>query len=183
MPKFTLKEGAHYHGMPPFSTLPWVGEKAISRYVTFSPECRYDSADYNSQDVNKLFGLSFGFGGVHGNSARFGWRWSNSDQCIELLAYVYVDGVRNQDAQLRFPVVAQVGLGETVKCTVGYLLLQGKPEYCFWVQSIAPVPNAQIKNVVVPLAASLPGFGLTHGLYFGGELTAPHTMTVQIDRL
>lgn len=175
MALFTIKQGNHYHRSPPFSALPWVGEKAMARYVTFSPECRYDSAPYNSQDVNKLFGLSFGFGGVHDNSARFGWRWSNSDQCIELLAYVYKDGVRNWDEQMRFPVVAQVQPGQRVYCKIqhtggGYYFRCLNTELTIYGEIIVPAP-------IDPA-----GFGLTHGFYFGGQLVSPHDMTVQIDR-
>jgi hypothetical protein len=180
MARFEVKEGHHYHGMPPLSTLPWIGEKTMARYVTFSPECRYDSAPYNSQDVNKLFGLSFGFGGVHGNSARFGWRWSNGDQCIELLAYVYKDGVRNWDEQMRFPVVAQIGLGERVECSLVASSHKGQWFYIFKVKRVHEIFD---HTTVANGPDSLPGFGLTHGLYFGGSMACPHTMTVEIDRV
>ncbi len=57
MALFHLKSGQHYHGMPPLSTLPWVGEQRMERFVTFDVNCAYDSAAYNADDVNKLFGL------------------------------------------------------------------------------------------------------------------------------
>jgi hypothetical protein len=176
--RFTIKAGKHYHGMPPLSTLPWVGAQSMTRTVVFDASCAYDSAAYNSADVNKLFGLSFGFGGVHGNSARFGWRWSMADQCIELLAYVYAEGKRNQDEQLRFPVVAQVKPGRTVQLRIEYLYNE-EPLFVFTVSNEA---GWYIWDEDVPAPAALPSFGLTHGLYFGGVLTAPHAMTVQIDR-
>lgn len=180
MPDFILKQGAHYHRMPPFSTLPWLGEKRMKRCVTFDTSCAYDSAAYNADDVNKLFGLSFGFGGVHHNSARFGWRWSKSAQCIELLAYCYVNGVRNQDAQLRFPVVAQVGLNERIELEIVACEHKGQFAYIFKVKRVHEIFD---HTTVAGGPDSLPGFGLTHGLYFGGVLTAPHEMSVKIDRV
>jgi hypothetical protein len=175
MANYHLEQGKHYHQWPPFSTLLWVGEKKIERYVTFDASCAYDSVPYNATDVNKLFGLSFGFGGVHHNSARFGWRWSNGDQCIELLAYVYNAGTRNWDEQLRFPVVAQVKPGQRVYCKIQYT------GGAFYFRCL----NAELNiygELNVPAPIDLPGFGLTHGVYFGGALTAPHDMSVQIDR-
>lgn len=153
----------------------------MERRVTFDASCQYESAAYNAQDVNKLFGLSFGFGGVHRNSARFGWRWNPADQCIDLIAYCYVNGVRNQDAQLRFPVVLQVKIGECVWCHIGatFDMESGLPVYEF--SAIAPGQRGGSKDVLRP--EKLPGYGLTHGFYFGGELVAPHDTIVRIDRL
>lgn len=178
MARFRLKAGKHYHCLPPFSVLPWVGAQSMTRTVTFDANCQYDSAAYNGQDVNKLFGLSFGFGGVHHNSARFGWRWSKSDQCIELLAYCYLNGKRNQDEQLRFPVVAQVKPGRTVQLRIDYLY----NEEWLYVFTVSDKDGWYIWDEDVPAPKNLPGFGLTHGLYFGGALSASHEMTVQINR-
>jgi hypothetical protein len=177
--RFTIKAGKHYHGMPPLSTLPWVGAQSMTRTVVFDASCAYDSAAYNSADVNKLFGLSFGFGGVHGNSARFGWRWSMADQCIELLAYVYKEGKRNQDEQLRFPVVAKVELGQSVACSIEYT---NEMEFGQAVFEFNAIIQGSHYQKTVNTNEGLPCYGLTHGLYFGGALTAPHAMTVQIDR-
>jgi hypothetical protein len=177
MALFEIKEGGHYHQWPPFSTLPWVGEQRMERYVTFDASCAYDSAPYNSEDVNKLFGLSFGLRGVHWNSARFGWRWSNSDQCIELLAYCYKHGKRNQDEQLRFPVVAQVKPGEKVALEIVY----ESDGYTFCVHT-EHGGYIGCTSVTAGVPADLPHYGLTHGLYFGGSQPAPHDMRLQIDR-
>lgn len=182
MATYTIPAGKHYHRLPPFSTLPWVGKQSMVRLVTFAPECAYDSAPYNERDVNKLFGLSFGFGGVHHNSARFGWRYSMADKCIELLAYCYVDGRRNWDEQLRFPVVAQVQPGEKLLLEIQY-----EPDgYTFSVHSAEDGRYGGFigcRSVNANVPHGLPRLGLTHGLYFGGTLAAPHTMAVRIDRV
>lgn len=156
----------------------------MSRTVTFGESCQYDSAPYNSEDVNKLFGLSFGFGGVHHNSARFGWRWSKADQCIELLAYVYNRGERNWNTQLRFPVVAQVPLGVQLDCRLLYMesndawnYARNGAQYVFTVTHPGGVDVAW-----VPAPAAIASYGLTHGLYFGGSQPAPHDIHVIIDR-
>ena len=182
MALFKIKQGQHYHTLLPPSILPWVGARSMSRLVTFDANCAYDAPAYNEQDANKLFGLSFGFGGVHHNSARFGWRWSHADQCIELLAYCYVNGQRNQDEQLRFPVVGQIlPGGPPVRCEVAAAWQSGpnqseQPVYTFLAE------GQGISGLVAVPRVDVPHYGITHGLYFGGELTAPHDMTVRIDR-
>ena len=206
MGTFRIKQGAHFHRVPPVSTLPWLGEQSMQRHVTFDESCRYGSVPYHRQDVNKLFGLSFGLlphrletvqlagpstigraytthkwvSALHWNSARFGWRWNPTNQCIELLAYVYNNGVRNQDAQMNFPVVLQVKPGEKVWCHIGATFdhESGIPVYEF--SAIAPGQRGGSKDVLRP--DKLPGYGLTHGLYFGGSLPAPHEMSVTLDR-
>lgn len=172
MSKFSIEAGAHYHSVPPISTLPWSGQRFMERRVTFDASCQYDFPAHNSEDVNKLFGLSFGFGGVHHNSARFGWRWSKADQCVELLACCYVNGQRNWDKDFRFPVVAQIKVGQPVTCVIRCL---STSEYGFYVTGLGTTKVAR--------SPRLPHFGLTHGLYFGGIMAAPHEMTVRIDRM
>ena len=152
----------------------------MTRHVTFGESCRYELPDYHGENVNKLFGLSFGFGGVHHNSARFGWRWSRSQQCIELLAYCYVNGVRNWDEQKRFPVVARVLPSQTVRCEIAaayeYINGQDVPVYTFMVEGPGIHCLLSVPRVDVP------PYGLTCGLYFGGALPAPHDIHVTIGR-
>ncbi len=183
MGNFTIRQGAHYHSVPPISTLPWVGSGFMVRYVTFDASCAYEVDAYHALDVNKLFGLSFGFGGVHHNSARFGWRYDAELGCIELVAYCYVNGMLNRDAQLNFPVVARVPLGHEVRCAILVTNDQTKgPVYGFSVVSTSKMGEpAGVATVARPDAVA--PFGLTHGCYFGGDLVAPHDMHIAIDRL
>ncbi len=170
----TIKEGHHYPGWD--INLPWVGEQSMRRYVHFHEDCKYDSAPYNYQDVNKLFGLSFGFEGVHHNSARNGWRWSNGDQCEELLAYCYVNGTRNWDEQLRFPVIAQVDLLENIASNIYY------DPTGYFVFEVHSQTGTLLGATEVKTISKLPSYGLTHGLYWGGDSLCPHTMIVDISR-
>lgn len=156
----------------------------MERRVTFDASCQYNSPAYNGDDVNKLFGLSFGFGDVHWNSARFGWRWSHRDQCIELLAYVYNKGKRNQDEQLRFPVVTQVKPSASmILCIYYWKEINGPYGHPHFEFTASPNEDIASKSVMVSASTGLPSYGLTHGLYFGGSLPAPHEMSVRIDRL
>ena len=58
--------------------------------VIFSENCLYKFNDVDDYDINKLFGLSFGF--HHNNSIRFGWN-TDGDK-IGIYAYCYNSGER-----------------------------------------------------------------------------------------
>jgi hypothetical protein len=64
----------------------------ICKRVKFDKSAQYQLNNVDQFDINKLFGISYGF--HHKNSARFGWRWSTRMEKIEILAYVYRDGKR-----------------------------------------------------------------------------------------
>ncbi|UOR07142.1 hypothetical protein MUN82_08600 [Hymenobacter aerilatus] len=178
MRSYTVKKGKHDDGS---FNWPWCGKASIGRSVIFTPSCEYESQAYNADDVNKLFGISFGFSGPHKNSARFGWRWSKSAQCIELLAYVYVNGQRNWDKQMRFPVVAQVKIGQRVDCRINYHTEFAAPCFSFTVREHET--NKVIAAKFEDAPGKLPSYGLTHGLYFGGALVSPHDITVEMEAL
>jgi hypothetical protein len=164
-----IEEGNHYDNRL-FSSFPFIGKSEFKKSVQFTESCAYTLPDYNSQDVNKLFGASFGFFAIHKHSARFGWRSSRSEGKIELLAYVYDKGVRNWDAQLRFPLVASVAIGETVECSIKVTATS----YIFSVKN----GDETIGQLVAVPHSKIPSWGLTASLYFGGALPAPQTIYV-----
>lgn len=178
----TIKEGSHYDDKI-FSSWPWVKSPSMKAQVRFQEDCRYVLLPYYQDNVNKLFGLQFGIKiwkdlsrgwdiGVHWNSARFGWRWSETNQCIELLAYVYRKGIRNWDAQMRFPVVAQVKVGEVIDLEV----VSDENTYYFYSQK-----EGEARQVTaISHETQSQWFGITHSLMFGGTPTAPHTMHVEM---
>lgn len=168
--KLTVKEGNHYDDNI-FSVGPHIFKKEFKKNVRFDKSCEYTLPAYSQQNVNKLFGGYFGFFAEHKYSVRFGWRWSVSDQKIELLAYVYDGGKRNWDDQMRFPVVAQISLDESVDCSIDIL----KDSYVFSVKGA----DGQIIGQQISVAHSKITFwGITQSFYFGGDASAPHTMSV-----
>jgi hypothetical protein len=170
--RYTIKAGKHYDTRL-FSSWPHVGRTRMAYQVAFDATCRYELPAYNSLDVNKLFGLSFGLFAVHQESARYGWRYNKEKDCVDLLAYCYVDGKRQQDVMGNFSIVAQVPIGKTVSC---YLVVT--TEYYQFT-----VSDGLKKDVVTVPHGKLPGYGMTHSLYFGGSLPAPHDMHVDMKPL
>lgn len=174
MATFTLKQGSHYHC--PWWRIPGLhwDRKQVQKKVTFEASCAYELPDYNQGDANKLFGLAYGFLGPHRNSVRFGWRWSRSARKVEILAYCYVDGARNWDEQMRFPVVAQVDVGQEYECSI---TVTGS-DYVFRVTQgdVSSGPP-----VIVPHGGKQVTWGYGLLPYFGGALAAPHTMRIHLD--
>lgn len=70
-------------------------------YQTLAPENQYD--------INKLYGFSEGLNHQQ-NSARIGWRWS--DSALRLFGYTYVNGRRIEQE------IKKVDIGATIACTI-----------------------------------------------------------------
>lgn len=178
MSRHTIRQGNHYDNRL-FSSWPHVGKTSMQRHVRFHESCRYRLPEYNALDINKLFGLSFGFFALHENSARVGWYYDGSDDRIVLVAYCYVNGQRNWDAQLRFPEIVRVKIGEEAWLSIEHHFSPAVQQYAFTFQ--ADADHSPWKEVVVP-TVNLPEYGFTHSVYFGGVLPAPHTMHLEISK-
>jgi hypothetical protein len=181
MTTYSISAGKHYDNRL-LSSFPRLGKLDVTQHVRFHQNCAYQLPPYNQDDVNKLFGFQAGVkiwkdyqgqwdGGNHWNSARFGWRWSLSAQKIQLLAYCYVRGIRNWDEQMRFPVVAQLSLDEVGECRIEVT----PTHYVFHVTTATASTS-----LVVAHAGDLPRYGVSHSLFFGGSLPAPHDMDVDM---
>lgn len=59
--------------------------------VIFANGCDYE--DNSDGDINKLYGVSYGFDN-HWRSVRIGWLYNSKRQKIELYSYVYIRGER-----------------------------------------------------------------------------------------
>ena len=138
--------------------------KTVAKTVIFRPDCQYDLGNNNQADINKLYGFSVGlFQSNQYNSARFGWRWSIPKQKIELLAYVYVNGVRiNEWDQNIF--ITDVDLGMENRTSIEIT----PSSYLFKINDNS--------KVMLPRAGS--GAGYNQYPYFGGDEVAPHTMNI-----
>jgi len=172
MSHHTILKGTHR------SILSWfprfhINRKQISNTCTFYSDANYDFGDIDQLDINKLFGLSYGL--HHNNSARFGWRWNIEKQMVEILAYVYVDGVRITEgaADLHIGYVHPgIQYDYTIKVVDGY--------YEFTLNSpLYPTP----KVVKIKCSDRLTWWGYKLYPYFGGNKKAPHTVHIDLERI
>ncbi len=155
---YVILKGNHYcngNYYPPFA------DTALYFTVVFDSSAIYHFTDPATMyDNNKLYGFADN-GSFHQQfSARFGWRWFNNQ--LQLAAYTYNNGV------VSILQLGKVDLGVENKCAI---VVKGD-HYNFIVNGIATsVPRAsQTKEAV--------GYKLYP--YFGGNATAPHTITILI---
>jgi hypothetical protein len=129
--------------------------------VLFDSSCIYSNEkNYNTADVNKLYGFSDCNTQHHQNSARFGWNWAGGE--LDIYAYCYVDSVR----QIRSLGPAPIGKPIDMSITVQ------EENYVFRMNGT---------TTLMPRHCSLEyadGYQLYP--YFGGDEVAPHEITIRI---
>jgi hypothetical protein len=133
--------------------------------VEFNKSAEYRTQyEVNQYDINKLFGLSMKMEYHKTNSARFGWRWVTDRRVIELLAYLYVDGKKTYEVLRELTFNQFIILSITVEETE-YIFWDGMKQWRF------PKPKSNphcLKYQLFP--------------YFGGDETAPHRITIGMER-
>jgi len=164
---YKIQKGNHYSGL---HFKPHIGETQLSHTIEFNKSAHYYFGDDDQLDINKLFGLSFGF--HHNNSVRFGWRsmkpYTNQ---IEILAYIYLDGKRLSEINKNL--------------TVGYVDINKPYEYKFMVSnntiSMYIIDTEQgIQDVKTFVYSNkLPKIGYYLYPYFGGQKPAIQDISIK----
>lgn len=159
------------HRAKPLYWLHWFpllfNQKVIRRRVMFYFSAKYNLESEDQADHNKLFGVAFG--GVHKNSARFGWRWDIDKIRFVLSAYCYVNGER-----IMFDLCTAVAMHwydcslEITDDLYKFHVFNEKKE----VIGIDFIRKGHKKKV-----------GFLLGLFFGGNRAAPSDMTIQIKKI
>ena len=163
---YTIKAGAHYCDQQVTKS---VLGTTMNFTVRFNSSAIYPAVitDYNhAYDVNKLWGFSEGFSNQY-NSARIGWRYLNGQ--LQLLAYTYAKGKLLRDPiSYDPPVIKSVPLDTDIPCSI--TVASGK-----YIYSVSGT------TVETPRGATGTKYsGYQQYPYFGGTLTAPHLITIQI---
>lgn len=163
---YTIQQGAHECDQRSIKS---VSGTSMNFTVKFDSTAIYPAVitDYNhAYDVNKLWGFSEGLNNQY-NSARIGWRWLNNQ--LELFAYVYVKGTLLRDpVSYDPPFIKTVAIGSEINCSIA---VSGS-NYIFTVDG----------NVVKTVrgSSSTKYSGYQQYPYFGGTLTAPHLINIDI---
>lgn len=165
-----IKKGRHRTNRPKLG-LHWKKNR-VAYDVMFSKSCLYKTmVPENMKDINKLFGISFGF--HHQNSVRFGWR-DNGVGKIDLIAYVYKDGKRINEWDESIYI-------ETVDVHTHYRMeiSVGGGHFMFTVIKGDKIVGATI----IEHGENLFPIGYHLNPYFGGDETAPHDMNIELCRV
>lgn len=75
---------------------------SLTKEIKFTDSCRYNLHSNDQHDWNKLFGVCAGIFGIHTNSGRFAWRYSNG--MIEIAIYTYINGERDASLVKTIPI-------------------------------------------------------------------------------
>lgn len=163
---FTIRKNTHRARPYKFGRL-WFNKKQFVWSVKFDPSCAYMLKSGDQWDYNKLCGFGF-LWNVHGNSARFGWRYNIGSQRMEVAAYWYVNGKRNSHP--------------LVDCELGkeYILMLNHTsrEYYFEIShkgehiNSFSVPHYHNKKIKYRL-----------GVFFGGNNRSPKEMKIELKNL
>jgi len=156
---YTITKGTHDSTLLPGFTF----SNSANYKVKFFDNCKYISIiPTNQGDINKLYGFTEGFSGVHTNSARFGWSYNLTTEKIDLYSYCYVNSLRIS------LLIGSVAINETVNLS----LVRERSTYKFYV-------NSELKNTV-PKKSGLPYMSVKCYPYFGGDEVAPYDINIEL---
>jgi len=158
----------HHYARPfpwPKFTLKSQWSKTIK--VRFSDLARYFIGTDQS-DINKLFGISYGH--HHTNSDRIGWRYDINKNMIEIMIYSYINKER-QSQHLR-----HVSIGEEVIISISTSTSSDSRDVMF------TCGNSKLEKTY-PISGWFHKLKYTLGLYFGGNRTAPHDISIDITEI
>jgi len=164
--RYTIRQGAHECQQ---RTIKTVSGTSMNFIAKFDSTAIYPAVidDYNhAYDINKLWGFSEGWNN-HYNSARIGWRWLNGQ--LQLFAYVYVKGKLLRDTiSYDPPFIKSVAIGAEINCSISI----SSNSYVFTVDGVV------LKTERGSSTSKYNGY--QQFPYFGGQLTAPHMVSIYI---
>jgi hypothetical protein len=162
---YHIPSGAH-SPIEPFFERMQVAPKGFRLTATFDSTCIYDIGADHQNSWNKLWGYGYlgsanqGIEAAHRvDSFRFGWRWNQTTQRIEISAYIYDQGTKLPD---RFLTAVNINEPVSLWLRVDY---QRHLYYTPW----GEIPFSHNKTIAYRLNP-----------FFGGQLPAPHLVRVKI---
>ena len=164
---YKIKKGSHYkQGFKVSLTF----KDQIRFQCLFDESCVYDLKSNDNYDINKLYGFGTSFH-HHMQSARVGWRCLDNKN-IQLVSYTY-DG-KSWKNRLKEQVLGTVRPGQAFTCTITI----GDNLYRYDFHS-----EDEKNSVYDPIYRKC--WPIRHILfpYFGGNMPAPHDMSLEVTRV
>lgn len=160
--KRTIYKGLHY-AFPPILGASF--KNTFAWRVNFNNSAIYNLQNENQWDINKLIGIRLHPFSNHTTSFRFGWLYNINTQKIDIYAYYYIKGNRN------YELLTSISVNEDLWLKIECLEKGGVK---------LTANNISWSNIGESLTYRLKYFS---GFYFGGNEVAPHTISVNIQRL
>lgn len=136
-------------------------KKAISFDVSFDPNCRYDLESNDQYDINKLYGISWGY--HMKNSFRIGWNWDLLRDHINLWSYTHNNGVIEAEYIDFVPTDYNLKIDVFFNREKNNIIIK-------WLN--------QEKTIAFKFPENKWGYYLWP--YFGGNRRSPHTITIKL---
>ena len=166
--KFTINKGRHRAWPPVFGI--FYNKRHMERDVIFNLSFKYDLPGiYDDGDINKLFGIGY-LPGHHTDSARFGCVYNKASGNVDLYAYCYVNGERI------FKFICEVKLHDRVRYSLDII----GDVYSFTVQD--PFNTYRVYGGCDISFTHKKRLSYRLGCYFGGNIPAPHTITIEMKK-
>ena len=159
---YFIKKGKHRSGLYPNL---YYGKSVAKYNISFSQSCIYSFGNTHDLDINKLFGLSFGY--HHINSVRFGWNADNDK--IAIHAYCYKSGQRFMSKMISIPV-------ET------FFTFEINAFEVYYELKIIDQDGKIISTLNVSKPKTVK-WGYRLFPYFGGTMVAPHDVEIKMRKL
>lgn len=162
MENFLIRKGFHRSNkiIPRFHK----NLESIEFVAIFDSNCNYDLKNDNNLDINKLYGISWGW--HHKDSFRIGWNIKNNK--ISLFSYYYNDGYRRNEelCQIDFnePIIFKIRFHKGLDAIIVDWIKSDKTKGTEAIEYYFPETN----------------YGYYLWPYFGGNEVAPHKMRIRI---
>lgn len=170
---FTIKKGANYSSPRLYTA--HTGISTMERTVTFDSSCVYSFGTNDDGDINKTFGWGVGLTSRH--SVRIGWN-CKSGYAIDLYAYLHYNGSRwmiPKDSSSNKQRADLIGKGWQLNVPITCRIHRARDGINF--EAIQP-PRKE--TLYIRFANFPDGFGFYQWPYFGGNMSAPQTMTITL---
>jgi len=161
---YSIRKGNHYSAS--WFRFPFFNKHRLTFTFVLGGGCKYDPL-YGEGDINKLYGISFGFD-PHYRSIRIGWRCSTNNTTIELYAYSYDDGKR------KITYLCDVKQYETY--VISIIRINRHCNVC-----VSDVWDRVRGNCDITINDSSDWIKFRLFPYFGGNKPAPHDMKIYIN--
>lgn len=171
--KYTIKQGKHFS--KPRKIKLHFGITTLKKTVIFSTSCFYKFNNVEDADINKVFGFTTDIFGR--NSVRIGWKIHNAIngiKSIRLYGYVHIEGKKTEvpDSE-SYQIGKYFDVNLPIECTIK---IDGVNAYFSAKQSGY---KGEMHTVKIPFPKKS-WFGYYQYPYFGGNMTAPHDMNLEV---
>lgn len=166
--KYKIFKGFHFSiHLPKFFIIQQFHTFTLNQTFKFTPSCLYRFNTIDDFDVNKLFGINIGQTlEPHTNSFRFGWNCEDNNSTISIYNYEYINGHRYKHKLINVNI--------DIKYEYQITICNDKIIYEIFDEE----GDLIIKKVTKYKLTKEYELAYYCYPYFGGNRTAPHTITL-----